>query len=65
MTPPQIKDGEGWPFRLIGRVPYRPDSLEDWLEDWLEAVNDELFRQVDASENLNQSGHESYHNGDQ
>ena len=60
MTPPQIKDGEGWPFRLIGRVPYRPDSLEDWLE----AVNNELFRQVDASENLNHSEHESYHNGD-
>ena len=60
MTPPQIKDGEGWPFRLIGRVPYRPDSIEDWLE----AVNNELFRQVDASENLNHSEHESYHNGD-
>jgi hypothetical protein len=60
VTPPQIKDGEGWPFRLIGRVPYHPDSIEDWLE----AVNNELFRQVDASENLNHSEHESYHNGD-
>lgn len=61
MTPPQIKDGEGWPFRLIGRVPYRPDSLDDWLE----AINDRLFREVDASEKLNHSEHESYHNGDQ
>ena len=61
MTPPQIKDGEGWPFRLIGRDPYRPDSLEHWLQ----AINDELFREVDASENLNHSEHESYHNGDQ
>lgn len=61
MTPPQIKDGEGWPFRLIGRDPYRPDNLEDWLD----AINDELFREVDASENLHHSEHESYHNGDQ
>lgn len=61
MTPPQIEDGEGWPFRLIGRVPYRPDGFEDWLE----AINDQLFREIDASENLNQSEHESYHNGDQ
>ena len=61
MTPPQIKDGEGWPFRLIGRVPYRPDSFDDWLD----AINDQLFRDVDASENLNHSEHESYHNGDQ
>lgn len=61
MTPPQIKDGEGWPFRLIGRVPYRPDNFDDWLD----AVNDELFREVDASENLDHSEHESYHNGNQ
>lgn len=61
MTPPQIKDGEGWPFRLLGRVPYRPDNFDDWLD----AVNDELFREVDASENLDHSEHESYHNGNQ
>ena len=61
MTPPQIKDGEGWPFRLLCRVPYRPDNFDDWLD----AVNDELFREVDASENLDHSEHESYHNGNQ
>lgn len=48
MTPPQIKDGEGWPFRLIGRVPYRPDSLEDWLQ----AINDELFREIEQNESV-------------
>lgn len=53
MTPPQIKDGEGWPFRLVGRVPYRPDSFDDWLD----AINDELFRDIEQNESV------SVHNG--
>lgn len=53
MTPPQIKDGEGWPFRLLGRVPYRPDNFDDWLD----AVNDELFRDIEQNESV------SVHNG--
>ena len=53
MTPPQFKDGEGWPFRMIGRVPYRPDSFDDWLD----AINDELFRDIEQNESV------SVHNG--
>jgi hypothetical protein len=30
--PPQIADNEGWPFRLLSRVPYKPDSFADWRE---------------------------------
>ena len=48
----------GRAFRL-SPVPYRPDSFEDWLQ----SINDQLFREVAASENLNHSEHESYHNG--
>lgn len=50
MTPPQISDADGWPFRLVARVPYRPDDYADWREGILDR--------------LNQSEHESYHNGE-
>lgn len=36
MTPPQLTDGDGWPFRLLGPVPYKPDDLDDWLDGCLE-----------------------------
>ena len=36
MTPPQISDGEGWPFRMLGPLPYKPDDLDDWLDGCLE-----------------------------
>ena len=26
----QIADNEGFPFRLLGRVPYRPVDFADW-----------------------------------
>lgn len=32
MTPPQLCDGEGWPFRLLYRLPNRPDSFHDWQD---------------------------------
>lgn len=32
MIPPQIDDAEGFPFQMIGRVPYRPESFEDWCD---------------------------------
>lgn len=28
----QIADNEGWPFRLLGRLPYRPVDFADWRE---------------------------------
>ena len=36
--PPQIADNEGWPFRMLGPVPYRPDSFEDWQGGILEGL---------------------------
>lgn len=29
---PFLEDGEGFPFRLIGRLPYRPADFDDWRE---------------------------------
>ena len=30
MTPPQISDRDGFPFRLLSRIPYRPANFCDW-----------------------------------
>lgn len=32
MTPPALADGDGFPFKLISFLPYRPDDFSDWRE---------------------------------
>lgn len=43
MTPPSLTDGEGWPFRLLARVPYRPDDFGDWRKRNLAFCNAHFF----------------------
>jgi hypothetical protein len=38
MTPPQLNDREGFPFHMLSRVPYRPDSFKDWREGIMEEL---------------------------
>lgn len=38
MTPPSLDDGDGWPFKLLCRVPYRPDNHNDWRDGILEGL---------------------------
>lgn len=48
MTPPQLTDGDGWPFRLLGPVPYKPDDFDDWLHgclEWLLSLDDSFFHE--------------------
>lgn len=30
VRPIALADGEGWPFQMLGRLPNRPDSEQDW-----------------------------------
>lgn len=30
VRPIALADGEGWPFQMLGRLPYRPADLADW-----------------------------------
>lgn len=39
MTPPLIEDSDGWPFRLLGRVPYQPTDHEDWRAGIIEGLS--------------------------
>lgn len=38
MTPPQINDGEGWPFRLLGPIPHKPEDYDEWHEHCLRSL---------------------------
>lgn len=42
---PQISDGDGWPFHMV-RVPYRPDSFEDWRDGILEGLGSSAAQQA-------------------
>ncbi len=56
MTPPALTDGNGWPFKLLGRVPYRPDNHDDW--------RDGIFRAWGWSAELQAELVRSFHGGD-
>jgi hypothetical protein len=30
VRPIALADGEGWPFQMLGRLPYRPTNFNEW-----------------------------------
>lgn len=46
MTPPSLTDGEGWPFKMLSRVPYRPDNLDDWRDGILRGLGSSADQQA-------------------
>jgi hypothetical protein len=32
VRPIVLADGEGWPFQMLSRLPYRPADLREWMK---------------------------------
>lgn len=46
MTPPQLSEGDGWPFKMLARVPYRPTDQLDWRDGILVGLGSSADQQA-------------------
>lgn len=53
---PAIADGEGWPFQMLGRVPYRPTDRLDWRDGILRGLGSSADQQAGLYRSFHSQG---------